>query len=236
MKPSDVEHLATTVILEDGTELILRPIRPSDREQLAAGFDRLSPQSRSMRFFSALSTLNDRQLQYFTDIDYVDHFAWVAGVRAPDDSEYGVGVARYIRTSPGATEAEAAVTVIDDYHRRGIGSILLEALAAVALTNGITTFLLHVRSDNRPMASTMSDLGARSAFSEEAGTLEYRMNLPEVANDVRNTPMWKVFRLVGAGDELVAGPRFDHRRGTHSPDGPARNAPSDEQLSDERPT
>lgn len=224
MKPSDVEHLATTVTLDDGTELILRPIRPSDREQLAAGFTRLSTESRSMRFFSALSALNDRQLTYFTDIDYVDHFAWVAGVRTPDNSEYGVGVARYIRTSPGATDAEAAVTVIDDYHRRGIGSILLEALAAVALTNGITTFLLHVRSDNRPMASTMSDLGARPSFSEEAGTLEYRMNLPEVANDVRDTPMWKVFKLVGAGDELVAGPRFDHRRGS-----PGDDTPSDEQ-------
>ncbi|NLA37679.1 MAG: hypothetical protein GX868_18600, partial [Actinobacteria bacterium] len=93
MKPSDVEHLATTVTLTDGTELMLRPIRPSDREQLAAGFTRLSPQSRSMRFFSALSSLNERQLTYFTEIDYVDHFAWVAGVKTPDNAEYGVGVA-----------------------------------------------------------------------------------------------------------------------------------------------
>ncbi|NLA37671.1 MAG: GNAT family N-acetyltransferase, partial [Actinobacteria bacterium] len=132
-----------------------------------------------------------------------------------------VGVARYIRTGPGSTDAEAAVTVIDEYHRRGIGSILLEALAAVALTNGITSFLLHVRSNNRPMASTMSELGAHASFSDEAGTLEYRMDLPAVANDVRNTPMWSVFKLVGAGDELVAGPRFDHRRGEAPLDDPS---------------
>lgn len=199
MLPDDVAHLAVTTMLPDGGLLSLRPIRPEDGQLLADGFGRLSPESRFLRFFSPLNHLSEMQLRYFTEIDYVDHFAWVATVATPDDPVLGVGVARYIRSRDEPTMAEAAVAVTDDHHRRGIGSVLLEALGAVALTRGITAFHLLVRSDNHSMIAAMADLGADPRPSDDPGIIRFVLDLPQLIEGLRGTPMWKVFRFVGEG-------------------------------------
>lgn len=199
MHPDDVEHLAVTTRLADGAELRLRPIRPEDGPLLAEGFTRLSPESRFLRFFSPLDHLSATQLRYFTEIDYVDHFAWVATVATPDNPALGVAVARYIRSRDDAGAAEAAVAVADDHHRRGIGSIMLEALAAVALTRGITAFHLLVRSDNHAMIAAMHDMGAALAPNDDASILRFVLDLPHLAEELRGSAVWNVFRLVGEG-------------------------------------
>lgn len=199
MNPNEVAQLAVTTMLPDGGLLSLRPIRPDDGRLLAEGFGRLSPESRFLRFFSPLDHLSEQQLRYFTEIDYVDHFAWVATVATPEEPALGVGVARYIRSRDEPSTAEAAVAVADDHHRRGIGSILLEALAAVALTRDIRSFHLLVRSDNHSMIAAMAELGAEPRSSEDPGVIRFELDLPGLVEGLRGTPMWKVFRLVGEG-------------------------------------
>lgn len=206
MTPENVEHLNVTTTLADGARLMIRPIRPDDKPLLAEGFSRLSLESRFLRFFSPLDHLSDAQLRYFTEIDYDDHFAFVASVATPDNPEFGVGVARYIRFDADPTVAEAAVAVADDFHRRGIGSVLLEALAAVALTRGVTAFHLLVRSDNHAMIAATEALGAHTAPNDDAAVIRFVLDLPHLADDLRSTPMWSVFQLLGAGAaELVPG-------------------------------
>lgn len=199
MRPDEVAHLSVTTPLADGTLLSLRPIRPDDAPLLAEGFSRLSPESRFLRFFSPLDHLSATQLRYFTEIDYVDHFAWVATVPTPDNPRLGVGVARYIRSHVDPSAAEAAVAVTDDHHRLGIGSILLESLAAVAITRGITAFHLLVRSDNLAMIAATEQLGATTAPNDDATIIRFVLDLPALVQELRSTPMWSVFRLVGTG-------------------------------------
>ena len=203
MLPDEVAQLAVTTVLPDGAVLSLRPIRPDDGPMLAEGFRRLSPQSRFLRFFSPLDHLSAAQLRYFTEIDYVDHFAWVATIATPDDPALGVGVARYIRSKSDPSAAEAAVAVADDHHRRGIGSIMLEALAAVALTRGITAFHLLVRSDNHAMIAAMEDLKAGRRPNDDASVIRFVLDLPDLADEMRGTAMWKVFRYVGEGSASI---------------------------------
>lgn len=213
MLPDDVANLAVTTQLSDGAVLSLRPIRPEDGPLLAEGFQRLSPESRFLRFFSPLDHLSPAQLRYFTEIDYVDHFAWVATIQTPDDPALGVAVARYIRSRTDPCAAEAAVAVADDHHRRGIGSIMLEALAAVALTRGITAFHLLVRSDNHAMIAAMEDLGAARRPNDEASIIRFVLDLPDLADELRGSAMWKVFRYVGEGSatlESSIGQRWLH--------------------------
>jgi hypothetical protein len=80
--------------LADGTELLVRQLRPSDKRLLAEGFERLSPESRYRRFFRPLDRLSKRDLAYLTEIDHCDHEALAA-----IDAETGelVAVARYVR-------------------------------------------------------------------------------------------------------------------------------------------
>lgn len=171
MLPDEVAHLAVTTQLPDGAVLSLRPIRPDDGPMLAEGFRRLSPESRFLRFFSPLDHLSAAQLRYFTDIDYVDHFAWVATIATPNDPAMGVGVARYIRSKTDPS--------------------------------GITAFHLLVRSDNHAMIAAMEDLRAGRRPNDDASVIRFVLDLPNLAEEMRGTAMWKVFRYVGEGSASI---------------------------------
>ncbi|HZQ86699.1 MAG TPA: GNAT family N-acetyltransferase [Acidimicrobiales bacterium] len=176
---------ARTVQLADGGRYMLRPITPDDKHALEDGFARMSPQTRLSRFFNNTKSLTDEQLRYFTEIDYVDHFAWV--VFDLDTPEHpGAGVARYIRLEDEPDAAEAAFTVIDDHQGRGLGILLVVALADVARKHGIRRFVLYIRADNEAMIGLARALGARMVV-DEPGVLRGELLLDEFADDGMDT-------------------------------------------------
>src|SRR5688500_7802015 len=110
--------------LEDGTRILFRRIRPDDKARLQTGMKYLSPESRFRRFFHHVDHLSDAQLRYLTEVDFKDHFAWLAVL--PDlPGEPGVGVGRWIRTKDDPAVAEGAVTVVDQFQNRGLGKTFL---------------------------------------------------------------------------------------------------------------
>lgn len=80
---------------------------------------------------------------------------------------------------------------------------MLEALAAVALTRGITAFHLLVRSDNHAMIAAMEDLKAGRRPNDDASVIRFVLDLPDLADEMRGTAMWKVFRYVGEGSASI---------------------------------
>lgn len=190
-----IERRTLHVSLRDGTGVVIRPIVPEDAPRLADAFERLSERSRYRRFMGSVTKLTPALLEYLTRIDYVDHFAWVA---LTEDGQ-GLGVARYVRAKDDPTIAEAAVTVVDDYHGRGLGTLLLEALGAVALENGITHFRAYVLSSNAPMMDLLHSLGARTTI-DSPGTVAADIDLPEHAEKLRGAPVYEVLRAAARGE------------------------------------
>lgn len=184
------EHRVT---LTDGTEVVLRPIRPEDKQALVDGLSRLSPESRYRRFMRPVTSLNERELRYLTEIDYADHFAWVA---VSTDTEHpGLGVARYVRDPKDPQVAEAAVAVVDDHQRLGLGTLLLSLLVETALENGIRTFCAWVQADNVRVLRPLQEMGARR--SAEEGMLRIEVDLPEVYEGSR---LQEALRAVAVGE------------------------------------
>jgi GNAT superfamily N-acetyltransferase len=164
-----------------GLTLQLRPIRPSDKDGLQRGFDRLSPTSRYRRFLAPMDRLPADMVVRFTEIDYVDHFAWVAlDARRPADP--GVAVARYVRLPDAPCSADVAVTVVDEYQRRGVGSLLLRMLCQTAYDNGIERFSSLVLWENLPMRRLLSGLGARFRPDGD-GVLSFELDLGPTARE-----------------------------------------------------
>ena len=166
---SDTNHaieLPFSVELDDGTPLRLRLGTSDDRDALRAGFERLTPASRAARFFTGMPNLSDPFLDRLLDIDESRHVAIAAEdtSRGSDVDTHsmglGVGVARYITSSTDATRADLAVAVIDEYHGRGVGRLLLEALIDHAIANGVTTWTATVLSVNTKMLRLLASLGA----------------------------------------------------------------------------
>ena len=161
--------------LEDGTTLVIRPIRPEDKPLLLDGFARLSERSRYFRFFTKLPALSQDQLHYLTEVDQKSHSAWVAGV-VEDGHETGVGVVRWIRLRDDPTTAEIAVTVVDDYQRRGLGRTLVYVAAQEALAAGVRNFHAVVLVENRATIAMLRGMGASSG-TYEGGVLHLALPL-----------------------------------------------------------
>lgn len=164
----------TVVPLRDGSRILLRDLVPEDRDRLRRGFDALSPTARLMRFGHELDELTPSMLDDLMDVDGHDHVAIVA-VEEDDPDGAGLGIARFIREPYDTHAAEAAVTVAEGQRGRGIGTLLLSALGARAVQEGITEFRNYVLAENHDMQSVFEALGARTTV---AGGPVVRMDLP----------------------------------------------------------
>lgn len=163
------------ITLRDGEAVTLRPIGPGDKALLRQGFDRLSPTSRYRRFLTAMPSLSDAAVAYLTEVDHRDHEALLA---IAGDGR-GVGVARYVREADDPAVAEAAVTVVDDWQGRGVGTMLLQALADRAREEGVGTFTALLLAENDEMLALFERLGPVRRLQREPGTVVIAVTLPE---------------------------------------------------------
>jgi acyl-CoA synthetase (NDP forming)/RimJ/RimL family protein N-acetyltransferase len=152
------------VLLSDGGVAHLRPIRPSDADRLVAFYDRVSPESKYLRFFAPYPRLSDRDVKRFTEVDYVDRVAFI--ITLVDDM---IAVGRYDRIED--DHAEVAFLIEDAHQGRGIAQLLLEHLAQAARERGITRFVAEVLPANRRMAKVFADAGYRVSKGIEDGVL-----------------------------------------------------------------
>ena len=184
--------------LPDGRRLLFRPIEPDDKDRLVAGFERLSPESRYRRFFRSIDHLSPKQLEYLTEVDGVDHVAWVAILPDAHPEEQGAGVARWIRLPDEPEAAEAAVTVVDSLHGLGIGTTLLHLLGREAVARGVKCFKAWVLGENQTIQGLLKEMGARPG-RWEAGTLEMTVPLPDDPDELEATPAPLILKAVAEG-------------------------------------
>jgi len=152
---------------------MIRPVRPVDAQLLADGFARLSARSRRLRFLTPKTELSPAELRYFTDLDHHDHEA----LGALDHADgRGVGIARYIRDADDPQAAEIAVTIIDDWQGRGLGTELLAQLSERARSEGIRRFTALVAAGNPAMAGLLRNVRA-DLVRREHGALQYEIML-----------------------------------------------------------
>jgi acyl-CoA synthetase (NDP forming)/RimJ/RimL family protein N-acetyltransferase len=158
-------HWEADVVAADGGTVHLRPITPEDAEGIVGLMERSSDQTRYYRFFGPMRRLSDKDLHRFTN---VDHDARVAFVVLLGDRLIGVG--RYDRY-PDTDDAEVAFLIEDAHQRRGLGSVLLEHLAAAARERGITRFVAEVLSQNSQMVRVFLDAGYSAERSYADGVV-----------------------------------------------------------------
>ncbi|MFC1845798.1 GNAT family N-acetyltransferase [Chloroflexota bacterium] len=144
--PPDFRH---KVILNDGRETSIRPICYTDKYEILALFNRLSPETRFLRYHYAKPGLSDVELDYFCNVDYHDTFGLVAEMQRGSNMDI-VGVGRYNRL-PCHNIAEIAFVVEDKEQGNGIGTKLMEILADLASKRGIKTFVAELLNENTIM-------------------------------------------------------------------------------------
>lgn len=182
--------------LRDGRRVLVRPIEAEDGDRLRVGLRQLSPASRYHRFHAAVSELSPEELRSLTDVDQVNHLAWIA-LDPALPGEPAAGVARCIRLPAEPHTAEVAVTVLDAYQGRGLGTLLLGVLSRSAAAQGIRTFRAYVLEDNEAMLRIFRDLGAHVGRLD-GGTYQLDIPVPEDPDALPDTPTGRVFRAIAA--------------------------------------
>lgn len=177
--PADYpDELTEVALLEDGTAVVVRAIRPDDAARLEEMFHRLSAESIYRRFATPVTRPDPAMVARLVTVDYHDRLALVAEI----DGEV-VGVARYDRLAPRPgqlDEAEAALIVEDAWQGRGLGTRLLWRLTAAARERGVQAFVAVVLGENRPMMGLLRVLAEDVEVTFTGGEYEIRILLARV--------------------------------------------------------
>lgn len=194
------------VQVTEGLRVRFRLIGPADKAAIAAGFERLSSESRYRRFFAQKKALSPAELQFYANPDGMDHFALGAVVLDAQGREGdGVGIGRFMRLPGEPDVAEIALTVADAYQRRGIGQMLLEGLMAAASERGIRRIRCHLLADNARMHHLIEQVSGDTAFTYDGEMLTGEFLIPPtagaraVARNADTAPLFNVLRLIAEG-------------------------------------
>jgi len=187
-----------TITLRDGARVTLRPIAPEDAPLVAASFERLSKESRYRRLLTHKETLSEDELAYLVNVDHQNHEAIIAIEPSSGDA---LGVARYIRSEADHEVAELAVTVADDWQRRGLGRALLARLAYRARREGVRKFSAFVMTENPGAVKLLAGVG-EPQWRHDAQAMELIAELPPQRG--MGAQVAKVLRAAAAGSVVPA--------------------------------
>jgi GNAT superfamily N-acetyltransferase len=145
-----------------------REMRPTDHGALTEVFDELSAVSRYQRFHTSTPRMTAVMQRRLLDLDGIRHRALLAEAREKDRWR-PVGIARYLLT--GATQAEVAIEVVDEWQGREVGLLLLRQLCGEARHAGVDRLVGSVLPDNRRLAGLLREHFPQRAISMRDGTM-----------------------------------------------------------------
>jgi RimJ/RimL family protein N-acetyltransferase len=160
--------------LRDGRVFQIRALRPDDRSGLLAAVGRISERSLYRRFFGFKRDFTEREVDFFTNVDFVSHVALVALLEEAGQPMI-VGGARYIIVPSG--EAEIAFAVDDAHQGKGIGTALMRHLIVLAGQAGLKELIADVLPDNAAMLKVFETSGLEITTRREPDAIHVVLRL-----------------------------------------------------------
>ncbi len=184
--PRDWEVEPSDVLLSDGTIAVVRSLRPDDRDAVLELHESVSEDTLRLRFFTASRHAGRTYVARLFDPEHTDQFALVALVRG---RLAGLATAEIL--SP--DRAEVAFLVSDQDRGRGLGSLLLEHLAALGRAHGLTRFEADVLAENQGMLRVFRGAGFAVSRHTEHGevSVELRTDVSAAALDASDRREWR---------------------------------------------
>ncbi|MBW2699991.1 MAG: GNAT family N-acetyltransferase [Deltaproteobacteria bacterium] len=147
----------TTYLLDDGTQIVFRPMLPTDEPRFKDLFYALSRETIYYRFMSYMKRMPDRQIRNFVYVDHRNDVA-ICGTVPEAHGEDIVAIGRYYLDHK-TNRAEVAFVVRDEWQGRGIGKFLFRYLGTIARRNGIAGFTAETLRENRAMQAVFQHSG-----------------------------------------------------------------------------
>jgi RimJ/RimL family protein N-acetyltransferase len=171
---SEAVKFSSVETLRDGRRVEIRAVRPEDAKGLEEAVSRASAESLRRRFFSVRRHFSEKEIDFFSNIDFVSHVALVV-VAGEGGEPHIVGGGRYIVVEPG--RAEIAFALVDEYQGQGIGVALMRHLTALARDAGLKELFAEVLPENLAMLKVFKKSGLTPATSRQAGVVHVKLPL-----------------------------------------------------------
>ncbi|MDA2919517.1 GNAT family N-acetyltransferase [Desulfobacterota bacterium AH_259_B03_O07] len=169
--PSNYESYHT---LEDGTVVLLRPIKPEDEPLILELFNTFSEETIIARFFHLRKITTHEQLVRFTQVDY-DRESAIIAVCQPPGRERILGIGQVI-FEPKEDKAEYAVVVGDPWQGRGLGNKLMDACISISKAKGVKLLWGEIIPENEHMKKLASKMGFAIKQREDSMYTELELN------------------------------------------------------------
>ena len=168
--PAELEHYDT---LNDGTEILFRPVKPTDEAALSEMLYSLSESSIRTRYMAQTMTFHHKDVQQLTNIDYNQDLS-IVGTVPSVSGEKIVAVAQYF-LDPKTQAAEVAFIVQDEWQQKGMGTFLLNYLTQIAKQRSVKRFYAKVLPSNKSMLAIFHNSGyqVKTAFDGEVYNVTY---------------------------------------------------------------
>lgn len=171
--------------LNDGTPICIRRVRPDDEQRLKQGIANLSKRSRYLRFFSGMKTAPQHVIDRLLDVDGHKHIAWGALQTNLDDSP-PLGIVHAFRDDDDPANAEFSVAVVDEYHGRGLGTLLTAVLLLDCHREGLRELTVHILAENEPARSFSRSLGGERQ-GQEGSVTQFEIKISDAIDTLRAT-------------------------------------------------
>jgi GNAT superfamily N-acetyltransferase len=162
--------LATTHQLESGARVRMRLTRPSDARRVHDFLERLSPETRQRRFLSPMPTVPRAVVDHFTFYDPRERLVIAATAPGEGGEEIvGLGDVSFVATGI----AEIGLVVEEEHQSRGIGSLVAEAIASLALSRGATHLKAEMLDSSPAVMKVLGSIGRTVTTIEDGRAVAY---------------------------------------------------------------
>lgn len=154
------------------------PVLPGNREQVSRGLKDLSSESIRNRFLGSKKEFSATELEYLTNLDGWDHYA--IGIEERERPFRGVSIARLVRSHPVPTEAEVAITVIDEFQNIGLGTLLIKLIALAANERNIERLTFTTLPQNNGILKLIQKIGVPQMGPSAMDFVQLNMEMSSV--------------------------------------------------------
>jgi GNAT superfamily N-acetyltransferase len=169
-----VANYSAAETLRDGRKVEIRALRTDDRDEFLWAVDQSSAESLYRRFFSRKRGFTQAEIEYFTNVDFVNHVALLA-ILCQNNQSIVIGGGRYVVVGPG--KAEVAFVVIDQFQGVGCGAALMRHLGILGRKAGLKELVAEVLEDNTPMLRVFERSGFGLRKTRGGGTIHVTLQL-----------------------------------------------------------
>jgi len=152
--------------LKGDIKVKVRPVDASDGTRLQQGLKALSPTSRYQRFFFPKHCFSQSEIEYLTHSNDAHLTLGMISLKEGQESE-ALAVARYARHKHPSHVAEMAIVVADDWHRKGVGKVMIRILAQASLEAGITHWQAFYLSHNTGIKKLLLTCSSKESEKSE---------------------------------------------------------------------